>query len=89
MPLKDFVLIDKVPDNFEYSGFSQEPEITDNVGTDTLEWSIDLLDESEIIEISYDISGSGEYRPPPRCRADTPPDPSGLRRIPPLDDRVV
>ena len=63
MPLKDFVLIDKVPDNFEYSGFSQEPEITDNVGTDTLEWPIDLLDEGEIIEISYDISGSGEYRP--------------------------
>ncbi len=63
MPLKDFVLIDKVPDNFEYSGFSQEPEITDNVGTDTLEWAIDLLDEGEIVEISYDISGSGEYRP--------------------------
>ncbi len=63
MPLKDFVLIDKVPDNFEYTKFSKEPEITDNVGTDTLEWPIDLLDEGEIMEISYNISGSGEYRP--------------------------
>ena len=63
MPLKDFVLIDKVPDNFKYSNFSLEPEITDDVGTDTLKWSIELLEESEQMEISYEIKGSGEYHP--------------------------
>jgi hypothetical protein len=62
-PLKDFVLIDKVPDNFEYSDFSIEPEITDEVGTDTLKWNIELLEESEKLEISYNIKGSGEYHP--------------------------
>ena len=63
MPLTEFVLIDKVPDNFEYSEFSLEPEITDEVGTDTLKWSIELLEEGEKLEISYNIKGTGEYHP--------------------------
>ena len=63
MPLKNFTLLDKVPDNFEYKNFSLEPtDITDEVGTDTLKWIIDSLDAEEKLEISYDISGSGEYR---------------------------
>ncbi|MFX1340601.1 MAG: hypothetical protein ACFFDK_18470, partial [Promethearchaeota archaeon] len=63
MPLRDFVLIDKVPDNFEYSDFNIQPEITDEVGTDTLKWNIELLEESEKMEISYKIKGSKEYHP--------------------------
>ncbi len=63
MPIRDFILLDKVPDNFEYSDFSLEPEITDEVGTDTLKWNIQELKEDEKLEISYKIKGTGEYRP--------------------------
>ncbi|MBN1802300.1 MAG: hypothetical protein JW891_12385 [Candidatus Lokiarchaeota archaeon] len=63
MPLNNFVLLDKVPDNFTYSDFSLEPtEITDQVGTDTLIWKIETLEENETLEILYEIKGSGEYR---------------------------
>lgn len=63
MPLKDYTILDKVPDNFEYGEFSLEPEITDEKGSDTLKWSIEELEEGNKIEISYEINGSGEYRP--------------------------
>ncbi|MCP4633763.1 MAG: hypothetical protein GY855_12620 [candidate division Zixibacteria bacterium] len=63
MPLKDFTLFDRVPDNFEYSGFSTEPtSITDEVGTDTLKWEIELLEQGEDLEFTYEINGTGEYR---------------------------
>jgi hypothetical protein len=63
LPLINFVLIDKVPDNFEYSEFTMEPEITDEVGTDTLKWAIESLKEGDLLEITYEIKGSGEYHP--------------------------
>lgn len=62
-PLHNFALIDKVPDNFEYGEFSAEPEITDEVGSDTLKWEVELLEVDDKIEITYEINGSGEYRP--------------------------
>ncbi|MBN1802401.1 MAG: hypothetical protein JW891_12895 [Candidatus Lokiarchaeota archaeon] len=63
MALNDLVLLDKVPDNFEYGNYSMQPEITDEVGEDTLKWSIDTLEEEERIEITYEITGSGDYSP--------------------------
>ena len=63
LPLINFVLIDKVPDNFEYSEFTMEPEITDEVGTDTLKWKIESLKEGDLLEITYEIKGSGKYHP--------------------------
>ena len=63
MPLKDYTILDKVPDNFEYGEFSLEPEITDEKGSDTLKWLIEELEEGDKIELSYEINGSGEYRP--------------------------
>jgi len=63
MPLKDYVVVDKVPDNFKYSDFSLEPEITDEHGSDTLKWEIEELTEGEILEITYEISGKGAYNP--------------------------
>lgn len=63
-PLQNVVLMDKVPDNFEYGSYSGgKPQITDEVGEDTLKWTIDLLNADEKIEISYEISGTGEYSP--------------------------
>jgi len=62
-PLKNLVLLDKVPDNFEYGEYSMQPEITDEVGTDTLKWEIEELAEAEKLEISYEIHGKGEYKP--------------------------
>ncbi|TFG14236.1 MAG: hypothetical protein EU531_09230 [Promethearchaeota archaeon] len=63
-PLQNVVLMDKVPDNFEYGSYSGgKPKITDEVGEDTLKWTIDLLNADDKVEISYQISGSGEYSP--------------------------
>ncbi|MBY9020429.1 MAG: hypothetical protein KGD67_05185 [Candidatus Lokiarchaeota archaeon] len=62
-PLQKIVLLDKVPDSFEYSDYSMKPEITDEVGQDTLKWTIDKLMAEEKIEISYKISGTGAYSP--------------------------
>ena len=62
-PLQKLVLMDKVPDSFEYSDYSMKPEITDEVGQDTLKWTIDKLVAEEKIEISYKISGTGAYSP--------------------------
>ena len=61
--LTNLILMDKVPDNFEYSEFTMQPEITDEVGADTLKWEIEELAEAEKLEISYEISGKGEYKP--------------------------
>ncbi len=63
MPLRNFNLLDKVPDNFEYSNMSMEPEITDEVGFDALKWGFETLDVGDTIEITYDIKGSGKYSP--------------------------
>ncbi len=63
MPLKNFKILDKVPDNFERSNFSMEPEIIDMEGEDILQWTIETLEEGEELEISYQIKGKGEYQP--------------------------
>ncbi len=63
MPLANLSLMDKVPDKFEYSNVSMEPEITDEVGFDALKWTFETLDEGEKVEITYDITGKGKYKP--------------------------
>jgi len=62
-PLQKLVLMDKVPDSFEYGTYSMKPKITDEVGQDTLKWTIDKLLAEEKIEITYEISGTGAYSP--------------------------
>jgi uncharacterized repeat protein (TIGR01451 family) len=62
-PLQNLVLMDKVPDNFEYGSYSEKPEITDEVGEDTLKWTIAKLEAEELKEISYEINGKGKYSP--------------------------
>ncbi|MGQ4873106.1 MAG: hypothetical protein ACP6IY_03435 [Promethearchaeia archaeon] len=62
-PLQNLVLLDKVPDSFEYGEYSLEPAVTDEVGADTLKWTIEKLEEGEKLEITYKIKGSGDYRP--------------------------
>lgn len=63
--LHDLVLLDKVPDSFEYTldNSALKPKITDEVGQDTLKWEIDELEVGDTLEISYEISGTGEYSP--------------------------
>jgi len=62
-PLKNLTLLDKVPDKFEYGDYTMTPEITDEVGSDTLKWEIEELAEAEKLEISYEIHGKGKYKP--------------------------
>jgi len=61
--LHNLIILDKVPDSFEYGTYSMTPEITDEVGQDTLKWTIETLDVGDKLEISYEISGTGEYSP--------------------------
>ncbi len=61
--LNNLILLDKVPDLFEYGTYSMTPEITDEVGQDTLKWDIELLDIGEKLEITYEITGKGKYSP--------------------------
>ena len=63
MALHNLILLDKVPDSFEYGDYSMVPKITDDVGQDTLKWTIEELQEGEKLEITYQITGSGEYSP--------------------------
>jgi len=61
--LYNLVLLDKVPDNFEYGTYSMTPEITDEVGADTLKWEIETLEVGDKLEITYEITGTGAYSP--------------------------
>jgi len=54
-------LLDKVPDSFEYSNYSMQPEITDEVGSDTLKWDVEVLEVGDKLEITYEITGTGKY----------------------------
>jgi uncharacterized repeat protein (TIGR01451 family) len=54
---------DVVPDNFEYGSYSLEPESTDNLeGKDLLIWKIDKIEANDEFEITYTITGKGEYK---------------------------
>ena len=61
--LHNLILLDKVPDSFEYGTYSMTPEITDEVGQDTLKWDIDVLEVGDKLEITYEITGTGKYSP--------------------------
>jgi len=61
--LHNIILMDKVPDNFEYGDYTMTPMITDKFGSDTLKWEIEFLADAEKLEISYEIHGKGEYKP--------------------------
>jgi hypothetical protein len=61
--LYNLVLLDKVPDSFEYQNYSMTPEITDEVGEDTLKWNIEELEVGDKLDISYEITGTGQYSP--------------------------
>lgn len=61
--LHNLSLLDKVPDKFEYGSYSMTPEITDEVGQDTLKWDIDVLEVGDKLEITYEITGTGKYSP--------------------------
>ncbi len=61
--LKNFTIMDKVPDSFQYGDFSMEPEVIDKYGEDTLKWEIEVLEPEDSIEITYEITGEGEYEP--------------------------
>lgn len=56
-------LLDKVPDSFEYGSYSMQPQITDEVGSDTLKWEVDVLEIGDKLEITYEITGTGAYSP--------------------------
>ncbi len=61
--LYHITLLDKVPDSFEYSQMSLQPQITDDVGSDTLKWDVDMLEIGDKLEITYEITGTGSYSP--------------------------
>ncbi len=54
-PTGKFIVIDVVPADTEYGDYSQEPEISDEYGPDTLEWNVSSLGSGDKLEISYNI----------------------------------
>ncbi len=63
MQLQTLTLMDKVPDNFEYSSFSLKPELRKDLFCDSLKWMIEELRSGEKLEITYKINGTGIYSP--------------------------
>ncbi|MHA1721202.1 MAG: hypothetical protein ACTSWX_12845 [Promethearchaeota archaeon] len=54
---------DVVPDNFEYGDYSFDPASTDNLeGKDLLIWKIDRIEANDEFEITYKITGKGDYK---------------------------
>jgi len=61
--LYNVTLMDRVPDSFEYSQMSLQPQITDDVGSDTLKWEVEALEIGDKLEITYEITGTGKFSP--------------------------
>lgn len=61
--LREFVLMDKVPRNFECGEFSTDPEVTSEEGTKFLKWSVEPIEEGKTLEFRYKIRGQGQYHP--------------------------
>ncbi|MHA1148070.1 MAG: hypothetical protein ACTSR8_07465 [Promethearchaeota archaeon] len=62
MPLKNIHILDKVPDSFERSDFSLEPEdIQDEKGEDIIKWELEEIQPEEEVEITYMVRGTGDF----------------------------
>ncbi|MBD3352562.1 MAG: TIR domain-containing protein [Candidatus Lokiarchaeota archaeon] len=57
--IENFVLIDRIPDNFEYFIISDAPDIIDIQGVDTLKWTIPSIPPESRCEIQYILKGEG------------------------------
>jgi len=62
-PLKEFILLDQVPENFTSSEFSMEPKLVKEDGMDVLQWSLESIEAKDKLKIKYEIHGTGEYHP--------------------------
>ncbi len=63
MPFANFEVKDKIPDNFDTSDFSVEPETATEKGEQVIKWKVESLKESEKMEFSYILKGKGDYNP--------------------------
>jgi uncharacterized repeat protein (TIGR01451 family) len=61
--LENITVMDKVPDNFQYTDMSIEPAITDLEGEDILTWKVELLEPGQDWEVKFKINGQGEFKP--------------------------
>ncbi len=61
--LKEVLLQDQVPENFERSDFSIKPHVVQLEGRHLLQWYFELVEPDENFEIEYEIHGKGAYRP--------------------------
>ncbi len=63
MPFTNFEVKDKIPDNFDTSDFSVEPETASEKGEKIVKWKVETLKENEKMEFSYVLKGKGDYNP--------------------------
>ena len=61
--LENITVMDKVPDNFQYTNMTIEPAITDLEGEDILTWKVELLEPGQNWEVKFNINGQGEFKP--------------------------
>jgi hypothetical protein len=63
-PINDLVIKDVLPNNFNGSGYTLDPEKKSTVDQGTiLTWNIPILKEGETTSILYKIKGEGKYHP--------------------------
>lgn len=59
--LENFEIIDRIPENFEYTDLSLDPtEVVTMEGMDALKWVIESIAPGDRFEIKYKISGEGK-----------------------------
>ncbi|TXT53391.1 MAG: hypothetical protein BAJALOKI1v1_2460001 [Promethearchaeota archaeon] len=63
LTLKDLELVDIIPQQFTFEKSTQEPLSMEENGETIIKWEIEELKEEERREITYEVSGSGEYVP--------------------------
>ncbi len=61
--LEELELVDIIPEYFKFEKSTQEPLSMEQNGETIIKWEIEELKEEEMIEITYEVSGSGEYAP--------------------------
>jgi len=58
--LVNYEIIDRIPENFEYSKCTEDPDVKKEAGQDVLKWVIEKIAPGDRHEIKYHLSGEGK-----------------------------
>jgi hypothetical protein len=58
--LVNYEIIDRIPENFEYSKMTEDPDVKKEAGQDVLKWVIEKIAPGDRYEVKYNLSGEGK-----------------------------